>query len=389
VRVIHVAPTPFGEAGLFGGGERYPLELARALAAHIDCELVTFGRFAHTEHEENGLRRRTLRAVTWLGGHPAHPLAPALVGAVSGADIVHTHHMRSLPSRLAAVSARALGKRTVVTDHGLAGGTWHGLLLRLFDLFLTVSAYSARELCAPSARTRVIYGGADALRFAPDASLSRSGVLFVGRLTPHKGVDRLLQALPAGVPLKVVGSTGHDPNLPERDYPRLLQRLAAGRDVQLLGSLPDDDVALLYRTASVLVLPSVDRTCYGRDVRVSELLGLAVLEAMASGTPVIASRIGGLPEVVEDGVTGFMVTPGSVPELHDRLQQVSSNPSLAARLGRAARERVLARFTWQAVAQRCLEAYSETPRSPSCAVSQSCADHFSTRSRNRACRARR
>src|SRR5262249_3404881 len=193
----------------------------------------------------------TLRAVTWLDGHPAHPLAPSLVGAVSGADIVHTHHMRSLPSRLAAVAARALGKRTAVTDHGLAGGTWHGLLPRMFDLFLTVSAYSARELCAPSARTRVIYGGADPLRFAPDASLSRSGVLFVGRLTPHKGLDRLLQALPAGATLRVVGSTGHDPDPPERDYPRLLQRLAAGRDVQLLGSLPDDDVALLYRTASV------------------------------------------------------------------------------------------------------------------------------------------
>ena len=101
------------------------------------------------------------------------------------------------------------------------GDNWGGLLPRLFDAFLTVSAYSAHELGAPAARTRVIYGGADPQRYAPDPSVSASGVLFVGRLTPHKGIDRLLAALPSGTRLTVVGSDGHDPRLPERDYPRL------------------------------------------------------------------------------------------------------------------------------------------------------------------------
>src|SRR5438093_429116 len=83
----------------------------------------------------------------------------------------------------------------------------------------------ARELKAPPARTRVIYGGADPRRFYPDPSASRDGVLFVGRITPHKGIDRLIAALPMGAHLKVVGSAGHDPRPPERDYPRLLRRL--------------------------------------------------------------------------------------------------------------------------------------------------------------------
>jgi glycosyltransferase involved in cell wall biosynthesis len=362
VRVIHVAPTPFGVEGLFGGGERYPLELARALAPHVECELVTFGRHARSEQEPGGLRRRTLRALFYLGGHPAQPVAPGLFGALSGAHVVHTHHMRSLPSRWAALAGQPRRQVLAVTDHGLQGSNWGGLLPKLFDLFLAVSAYSARELGAPPGRTRVIYGGADPLRYAPDPSVARQGVLFVGRLTPHKGVDRLLQALPADVHLDVIGSTGHDPRPPERDYPLLLRRLAAARDVRFVGAVPDADLPAWYRSASVLVLPSVEQTCYGRPVRVSELLGLAVIEAMASGTPVIASRVGGVSEVVVNGETGYLVPPGDVAALHERLDQVVHDPALARRLGANARAQVLERFTWQAVAERCLAAYTTLGR---------------------------
>jgi glycosyltransferase involved in cell wall biosynthesis len=112
----------------------------------------------------------------------------------------------------------------------------------------------------------------------------------------------------------------------------------------------------------VVALPSVHSTCYGRYVACSELLGLAALEAMASGTPVVCSRVGGLPEVVEDGVTGFVVEPGEVDELRERLEQLVRDRALAARLGRAARARVLERFTWSRCAERCLGAYSELVR---------------------------
>jgi glycosyltransferase involved in cell wall biosynthesis len=344
---------------LLGGGERYPLELARALATEIDCELITFGPRRQRFREPGGLRQRTLRPLTQLHGHPAHPLAAALPRALAGADLIHTHHLRSTPSRIAAVTACLRGQPAVVTDHGLQGGDWGGLLPRLLARFLAVSAYSARELRAPPARTHVIYGGADPQRFAPDPADSRSGVLFVGRLTPHKGVDRLIAALPPDTKLRIVGSTGHDPDLPERDYPLLLRRLAAGRDVDFLGPVLDDVLPSLYRRAAVLVLPSVHRTCYGRDIRVSELLGLVALEAMASGTPVVCSRLGGLPEIVQHGVTGFLVAPGNVVELRERLAELLGDRALAARLGRNARELVLERFTWRACAERCLAAYAE------------------------------
>ena len=352
-----MAPSAFGPDGLYGGGERYPLELARAVAEEVDCELVTFGRRAVSWRDGGGLRVRVLRPLTWLHGHPAQPVAPQLPAALTRAEVVHAHHFSSLPTRLSAVTARVLGAATAVTDHGLLGRTWGGLVHGLFDRFLAVSEFSAGLLGAPAARTQVIYGGADITRFAPEPGADRDGVLFVGRLTPHTGVDRLLRALPAGAGLRIAGSAGHDPRPPERDYPALLRRLAEGRDVTFLGPVPDAALPELYRRAAVLVLPSVDRTCYGRDVPVSELLGLVALEAMASGTPVVASRIGGLAETVVDGETGFLVPPGDTEALSDRLARLVSDRRLAARLGANARDLVAQRFTWRACAERCLAAY--------------------------------
>jgi glycosyltransferase involved in cell wall biosynthesis len=358
VRVIHVAPTAFGRDGLYGGGERYPYELARALAQHVSCELVTFGSDPRTARDGR-LTIRVLRPLTYLGGHPARAIAPGLTRVIRDADIVHAHHLRAPSSVLAAFTARARGIATVVTDHGLQGSDWGGLLPRLFDRFLAVSRYSAAQLGVPPSRTRIVYGGVDTARHRPDPEVRRAGVLFVGRLTPHKGIDVLIRALPPDARLTVVGTEGHDPRLPERDYPRLLRALAADRPVEFLGAIDDDELANRYRTAAVLVIPSVERTYYGRRVVVSELLGLVALEAMASGTPVIASRVGGLPEIVEDGVTGYIVPPGDVASLRGRITELIGDPAAAARLGTNAHKRVVAELSWDRCAQRCLEAYRQ------------------------------
>jgi glycosyltransferase involved in cell wall biosynthesis len=261
-----------------------------------------------------------------------------------------------VPSRITAVLARARGTPLAVTDHGLAGGDWFGALPRLFDHFLTVSRYSSAVLAAPADRTTVVYGGADPARFHPDEG-ARDGVLVVGRLTPHKGVDKLIEALPDRAHLTVVGTAGHDRSLPERDYPALLQRLAQGKDVRFVGAVADRDLPGVYRRAAVVAVPSVHRTCYGKPIGVSELLGLSAIEAMASGTPVVASRVGGLVEVVVDGVTGYLVDPGDVDALRSRLELLLGDPRRARRMGEAARARVLEHFTWEACAQKCLVAY--------------------------------
>lgn len=356
--MTHVAPTVFGDAGLFGGGERYPLELARALAREVPCRLVTFGREPGRVHEPDGLEIVVLAARAYAHGHPAHPRGAGLVRALRGADVVHGHQLHSRTTAIALCAARVSGRRRVVTDHGLLRRRGPNPA-RLVERFLTVSRYSAEILGAPADRTTPIFGGADTHRFHPDPDDRRSGVLFVGRITPHKGIDRLIRALPAGMPLTIVGSAGHDPAWPERDYARLLGRLAASAlgPVTFAGTAPDDELPRLMRRHAVFALPSVERTCYGRQVAVSELLGLSVIEAMASGTPVVCSRIGGVPEVVADGHTGVLVPAGDVDALRDALATVLHDRRRRDRMGLAGREVVCERFTWPDCARRCLDGY--------------------------------
>jgi glycosyltransferase involved in cell wall biosynthesis len=366
MRVTHVAPTAFGGDGLFGGGERYPLELARALARHVPCRLVAFGHDDRLAHDQSGLEVVVLRARRFVGGHPAHPVGDGLVRALRGAQVVHGHQLRSRVTTIALWAALVRHQRRVVTDHGLLqrGGVLARLgadPARLVDRFLMVSRYSADVLATPSERTSVIFGGADPDRFHPDRHEQREGVLFVGRITPHKGVDRLIEALPAGARLTIAGSDGHDPTWPERGYAELVRRRAASAsgEVTFAGTVTEEELPRLMRRHAVLVLPSVELTCFGRHVPVSELLGLTVIEAMASGTPVVCSCIGGVPEVVADGATGFLVPPGDVDALRDRLATLLHDHSLRERLGRSARAVFSELFTWDACARRCLASYDE------------------------------
>src|SRR5687768_16543813 len=126
-------------------------------------------------------------------------------------------------------------------------------------------------------------------------------VVFLGRVLPHKGIHFLIDGLPAGTPLHVVGPTS-DPVYFDR-----LRGLAKGKDVRFHGALNDAQVLEILGHAMALVHPTpVDAD---GSAGVNELFGLALVEAMARGCPVIASRVASLPEIVEDGVSGYLVPP--------------------------------------------------------------------------------
>jgi starch synthase len=97
---------------------------------------------------------------------------------------------------------------------------------------------------------------------------------------------------------------------------------------------------------------------YGTTQKMPELLGLVMLESMACGTPVVCTDVGGMPEFVEEGVTGFIVPPNDPRALRERINYLLQNPEAALKMGRAGRRAVSEKFTWDVAARRCLAAYA-------------------------------
>jgi glycosyltransferase involved in cell wall biosynthesis len=340
-----------------GGAERWVLEAAQALARHADVTVHYMGPGElETRTPVRARRHQGLRPPRIVPEADRLTVAPGLVGAASGADVVHIHQFGTLTAQAAAVLGRLRRRAVFVTDHG-SGGLPLGRRLhldRLFDGFLEVSAFAATF--APPDKRRLMYGGADPERFRPGERASPAFALYAGRIAPHKGVDWLIESLPEGSRLVVAGRPDEE-RWP--GYLDLLRYTARGKDVSFELNAPDERLAELYRSASVVVLPSVFEDVYGRRHRLPELLGLTLLEGMASGTPVICSRAAGMPDAIDSGVTGLIVEPGEVDGLRAALRALLDDPEAVETMGAAARERALERFTWDAVAARCLKAYSE------------------------------
>jgi len=222
-----------------------------------------------------------------------------------------------------------------------------------FDGHLHLSEYSRRiHGHATLARAHVIGGGVDTQKFSPDPGVSRDGgALFVGRLLPHKGIADLIRGLPDGLPLTVIGPV---PRPATKD--RLVE-LARGKAVTFLHGLGDEALVHEYRRAMCIVLPSVYRTDEGHETVVPELLGQTLLEGMACGAPAICTDVASMPEIVEHGVSGFIVPPNDPARIGERLSWLRAHPAEAARMGEAGRRRVLSTFTWARTVDCCLEAY--------------------------------
>ncbi len=205
-------------------------------------------------------------------------------------------------------------------------------------------------------RVVVIHNGIDPDQFKrTDARdhLDRLGVkppyvLFVGRITDQKGIFHLLDAasrLPAGVQVVLCASAPDTPEIEER----LRRRVAQMPNVLWINEMvPVPVVTQLYSHCAVFCCPSV-----------YEPFGLINLEAMGCETPVVASAVGGILEVVEDGKTGLLVPPAQPEALASALARVLGNPTLAREMGRAGRKRVEEKFSWTSVAERTEQVYAD------------------------------
>ncbi len=309
-------------------------------------------------------------------------------------DVVHAHNLYPLfsPSVLVACHRAAVPVVLSLHNHLLTcpntdhlyhgqicerctGGSEYWCMVRNCRRnFLESTAYAVRSMVARKlrlfhnnvtlfvaltefAKQRLIDAGFDAERICvlpnmvdvdsrPVDPADGQYVAFAGRISREKGIDTLLAAasrLP-DVPVRLAG-----------DGP-LLDRLTeqAPASTTLLGRLNGQSMTAFYRGARFVVLPS---TCF-------EMCPLVVSEAMSHGLPVVASRIGGIPELVDDGVTGLLFEPGNAADLADKIWTLWNDPELCRRLGRAGREKAVRQYGEDVYYQRLTKFYNRAISEP-------------------------
>ncbi len=349
-----------------GGAEQMVLRLAGCLrrAGH---EPVVFALRPGWMTEHAAQRGLAVRVVPQRPGlDPGFVLRFARELRRAGCGLLHAHEFAmGVYGGAAAMLARI---PRLATLHGSAYGVakrrralaWR-LLMRLGMPVVPVSRDLAAAVAPALGRTPgdlpVIHNGVPVSTEPPDRGREARRVLrralglpgedallvCVGNLYPVKDHATLLRALPAvpGARVAIAGRGGEEARLRA-----LAAELGLGPRLHLLGVV--DDVASLLRAADLFVHPSR-----------SEGLPLAVLEALASGLPVVASRVGGIPEAVEDGRSGVLVPPGDPEALAGALRGLLAEPERAEALGRAGHERAVRAFSVEAMTQRYLDLYAE------------------------------
>jgi glycosyltransferase involved in cell wall biosynthesis len=289
-----------------------------------------------------------------------------------GFDVVHVFW--PIPHGLLGIAAkRATGIPLVSTFFGVEL-TWLRSRIRVLepvlrwivkrsDAVTAISTYTARELrgLAPGTELEIIPFGAanEGVPFPAGArgleAKAAFELLFVGRLVERKGVQHLLRAVALlrdrgrEVVLNVVGDGPYGSSLRA-----LTAELALESRVRFHGQVAQPVLADRLAACDVLVLPAV-RDAKG-DV---EGLGVVLIEALRAERPVIASDVGGIPDIVRDGETGLLVPPGDAERLAEAIERYAEEPELAAMHAAAGRRDVEERFSWDSIIRRLSELYHE------------------------------
>jgi len=307
---------------------------------------------AECRDESAGLRRRFPESAA-LGDRllPRKyvKLAVQLARAARVAPVARLHaHFASRATHVTMLASVLLGVPFGFTAH--AKDIYHDevdpdvlrVKMRAADLVVTVTDYNRRALLSrgdtvPDLERKLVrlYNGIDLSLFHPAVDRPPCRIVAVGRLVEKKGFPTLVQACSrlhargTSFTCDVIGSGAQEALL--RD---MIGRLGLDGVVRLRGGLPLEDVAEEVRRATVVVLPCV----VAADGNV-DALPTVLLEAMGSGVPVVSSAISGVPEIVVDGETGYLVPPGDEAALADAIERVLQDPGAANRLGLAGRAR--------------------------------------------------
>jgi alpha-maltose-1-phosphate synthase len=380
----------------------YPPEVYGGAGVHVEYLARDLRRLADVRVRCMGAPRTEQGVTAYPDPAGLHDANPALrtmgvdlemAAGCAGTSIVHSH---TWYANLAGHVAKLLyGVPHVVTTHSLeplrpwkaeqlGGGyalsSWvERTAIEAADAVIAVSAGMRRDVLAAypgvdPARVRVVHNGIDTEQYKPDPAtdvLERLGVdqdvptaIFVGRITRQKGLPYLLRAareLPAGAQLVLLAGAPDTKQI-AAEVEELVSELRQTHDgiIWVPEMLPKREVIQLLTHSTVFLCPSI-----------YEPMGIVNLEAMACETAVVATATGGIPEVVEDGVTGLLVpieqvgdgtgTPLDpdrfVADLATAINTLLADPQRAAQMGRAGRQRALDHFSWASIAERTIDVY--------------------------------
>jgi len=241
-------------------------------------------------------------------------------------------------------------------------------LLKRSDRIIAVSEYTKREILenydVPAWKINVIYNGVDIWKFKPakrdEKNLYKRElgfreedflILYVGRLYSRKGLPTLIEAIPPVVAkfknIKFLIS-GKGLKDEEERLRRYAKQLKVEEKLVYLGYYPDEKLPNLYGAADIFVFPSI-----------YENMPFAMLEALASGLPVITTTVGGIPEVIQNGKNGFLVKPYDSKGLAEKILYLTENPNVASEIGIAGRKTIEVKFNWDNIVKQVLQVYNE------------------------------
>jgi len=383
-----------------GGVETHVLQISKVLQSHgHDVSVYTTDLYketpfkkidgpAQTTEEVMGIKVRRFRAHT-LGDEMHYVFTPSLLAPIlkSKADVHHAHSYGYFHVNLSAFARKMTGKPFIMTAHfhpqwSMWGGQKRKGLRGVYDKLLGGSSLDAADRIIVHTRNelglmskfgvdedkvRVIPAGVDLGSFTPQPNgnafrestgISSPFILYAGRIAVNKGLDHLIQAFARMRRREVSKMEGMDG----------LKLILVGEDHGLRASLEEvankegvaDHVVFTGHIESERIFKSAFGACELLALPSDyEAFGLVLVEAMACNKPVVATRVGGVPEVVDEGKTGLLVDYSDVQGLARAMTEVLSDKDKATGMGAAGRKRVEERFTWETVTGQIEKVYRE------------------------------
>jgi glycosyltransferase involved in cell wall biosynthesis len=375
-----------------GGVETHVLEVSKVLKKRghevrvFTSDLykeVPFEKLGPSQEVEEvgGIPIHRFRAHT-LAGEMHYILTPSMIKPVlrSGADVLHAHSYGYFHVNLATLAKKMTGVPFVFTTHfhpewSMWGGDKRKMLRKVYDRMIGGNTLAAADIvvCVSTGeaellktlnldeeKLRIVPNGVDMSNFTPmpDGKAFRKAfgieepfILYAGRLASNKGLDHLVRAFSRihkekGLEDLRLVLVGEDMDM-RAGLEKLTDKEGLQDKVTFTGHIKDDDLfRSAYGACEVFALPS--------DY---EAFGIVLLEAMCCQKPCVASRTGGVPDVIDEGRTGLMVDYGDVKGLARALTEVLSDRARAREMGKAGRKRVEERFTWESITTQLEKIY--------------------------------